>query len=308
MLKESVKQLIYTTLKPLSFDTRRRLAVWILDSIARASSEDDVARENGFASLDLADVAIQDRIRHLKYSGHHVSSGRTTPIKKFVIDEKAPWRKIDVEPLAMPGMLQYEETQFYEYIGALYEGLGAAIELGPWLGKSTRHIIRGLKKSPHFNDKKLYVFDDFTWRKSWMDPEAPEDLRLPNHSDFRPLFESFVKDIKSDLIVSKARITDFDGNEQLPRIAWQNQPIEVMYIDCGRTIRANEGWFEVFSPSFIPNVILLIMQDWRHHRERPRRPYNETLKFTTSHPEMELVHEVSQGSIACFLYRGAPDS
>ena len=63
---------------------------------------------------------------------------------------------------------------------------------------------------------------------------------------------------------------------------------------------------EVFSKSFIPNVILLIMQDWRRHRERPRRPYNETLK--TSHPEMELIHEVSQGSIAAFLYRGAPDS
>ena len=139
-----------------------------------------------------------------------------------------------------------------------------------------------------------------------MDPAAPEQLRLPNHSDFRPFFESFVRDIQPDLIVSKARIVDFDGNEHLPRIQWKDQPIEVMYIDCGRTTHVNEGWFGLFSQSFISNVTLLIMQDWRHHRERPRRPYNETLKFTTSHPEMELIHEVSQGGIATFLYRGAP--
>jgi hypothetical protein len=77
-----------------------------------------------------------------------------------------------------------------------------------------------------------------------------------------------------------------------------------MYIDCERTLQANEGWFEIFSPSFMPDVTLLIIQDWGLHRERPRQSYNQTLWFTEAHPELELVHELREGNIATFLYRG----
>src|SRR5438132_13551244 len=112
----------------------------------------------------------------------------------------------------MPGMITDDETKYYEYIGTLYEGHGEAIELGPWLGKSTRHIIRGLRKNVYFANKTLHVFDDFVWRSSWMDPHIPQDLRLPNHADFRSLFEKFVQDILLDLTVNCARIADYDGN------------------------------------------------------------------------------------------------
>lgn len=39
------------------------------------------------------------------------------------------------------------------------------------------------------------------------------------------------------------------------------------------------------------------------HRERPRQSYNQTLLFTNSHPEMELIYEVSERDVAAFLYR-----
>jgi hypothetical protein len=200
-------------------------------------------------------------------------------------------------------MITDEEARYYEWIGALYEGLGAAIELGPWLGKSTKHIIRGLKNNPQFCDQKLYVFDDFIWRTSWMNQHVAEHERLANHADFRRFFDLHVKDIQSCLIVSTAKIVDYEGNEHLPRIKWSGQPIEIMYIDCGRTFEVNEAWFEVFSECFIPGVTLLVMQDWGTHRERPRLSYNETLLFTNAHPELELIHEVSEGWLATFLYR-----
>ena len=38
----------------------------------------------------------------------------------------------------MPGMITDEEAQYYEWIGTFYQRAGAAIELGPWLGKSTK--------------------------------------------------------------------------------------------------------------------------------------------------------------------------
>jgi hypothetical protein len=135
-----------------------------------------------------------------------------------------------------------------------------------------------------------------------MDSCAPENLRRPNHTSFRDIFERFLKDDADHLQVSTAKIVDYEGNEHLPSIAWVAQPIEIMYIDCGRTFEVNEGWFRVFSPSFIPDVTVLVVQDWGTHRERPRLAFNQTLQFTNAHPEMELIHELSHGCAATFLY------
>ena len=204
-------------------------------------------------------------------------------------------------------MISDEEAQYYEYIGSFYQGLGEAIELGPWLGKSTHHIIRGLDKNPKFIGKQLYVFDDFVWRY-WMNPHMnrymSDDQHLPIHSDFRHLFEKYVRDIRPRLNVTKGKIVDYDGNENLPQIEWNGAPIEIMYIDCGRHLQVNEAWYRIFSPSLIPGISLLLMEDWRTHRERPRRAYNETDRFTAAHPELEIVHEVKDGFLATFLYQG----
>ena len=141
--------------------------------------------------IALAEVKFCDRVRHMRHSGRIVASGRSSPLSTFVRDHRAPWRKMNVEPINMPGMITDEEARYYEYLGTLYEGRGAAIELGPWLGKSTRHIVRGLRKTPRF--KRLYVFDDFIWRSSWMDQYVSKDLRPPNHATFRDIFESSSK-------------------------------------------------------------------------------------------------------------------
>jgi hypothetical protein len=254
--------------------------------------------------LSYAEVQIHDRIRYIKHSGRPIQSKRG-PLTSFVRDDRAPWLKTIVEPIDMPGMITDEEAQYYEWIGTLYQARGAAIELGPWLGKSTRHIIRGLKKSSRFDGSQLQVFDDFIWRSSWMNQYVSEDLRRPNHASFRDIFESFVGDDRDHLQVSTAKIVDYEGNEHLPNIAWSARPIEIMYIDCGRTFEVNERWFRVFSPSFIPDVTLLVMQDWGTHRERPRMPFNQTLQFTKAHREMEILHELSHGAVATFLYRNS---
>ena len=63
-------------------------------------------------------------------------------------EDPSPWTQQAriSDAIAKPGMISEEEGQYYEYIGGFYRGHGEAIELGPWLGKSTRHIIRGLDR------------------------------------------------------------------------------------------------------------------------------------------------------------------
>jgi hypothetical protein len=254
-------------------------------------------------------VLLEDRVRKFKsgnqplpvrldYSGHE-------HLQYWIMNKRSPWLGVPVDSLPIPGMLKKEEILYYNYVGRFYSGVGALVELGPWLGLSTSHIIRGLAANPHFKQVKLHVFDDFVWRSEWMDPFVSSDERRANHSDFQDLFEKYVAAISDRLIVTKGKIADCDGNEARTPIDWRGGPIEIMYIDCGRNLQANQGWYDRFSSSFIPGVTLLIMQDWRTHRDRPRQWFNQTKKFTdglASH--LRLLHEVSDGGIATFLFEG----
>jgi hypothetical protein len=307
MLKNIAKKIIS---RSLNLEQQKRVAGALeYNMLSNASKHDLSFLEDLFASMELFQRALEDRIRKIRFSGRSIPENPATwrgrsALRTWVMEDSAPWMTERVQPVTMPGMISDEEAQYYEYIGKLYEGQGEVIELGPWLGKSTKYIIRGLIKNQSFAGKTLHVFDDFVWRTSWMDPYLPEKERLPNHANFRPLFEKFMHDELPLLNVTRARIADYDGNETLPRISWDHNKIEMIYIDCGRTVQANEGWFEVLSPNLISDVSLLIMQDWRLHRERPRRFYNQTNLFTAAHPELELIHEVQQGGLATFLFRG----
>lgn len=297
--------------RSLPLRTQARLARAVLSGVAASASKQDLDLLEGlFAAVDVQQVTLEDRIRHLGLSGRviadGIASGGRLPLRTCLMEDHSPWtdQARSFDPIAMPGMISEEEARYYEYLGELYLGKGEAIELGPWLGKSTRHIIRGLDRNPKFVPRRLHVFDDFVWRASWMDPYVGSSERLPNHADFRHLFETYVAPVRERLNVTQGKIVDYDGNAARSQIGWSGASIEIMYVDCGLTRLVNEAWYRILSPCLIPNVSLLVMQDWRTHRERPRLSYNETYWFTGAHPELEIIHEVKDGGIATFLYRG----
>lgn len=299
--------------RSLSLRTKARLVHALLNNVTNSAAGDDAHLLDWlFAAVDQQLVLLEDRIRQIRFSGRLVpdraDSGGEPPFRTYLMEDQSPWmqRTEQFQTIGMPGMISEEEARYYEYIGGLYRGHGEAIELGPWLGKSTRHIIRGLDKNPAFHGRQLHVFDDFVWRSSWMNRHIDDREQLQNHADFRPLFEKYVEDIRGRLAVTQGKIVDYDGNQKFPQIEWSGAPIEIMYIDCGRTMQVNEAWYRIFSAGLIPDLSMIIMQDWRTHRERPRLSYNETWWFTAAHPELEIVHEVKDGGIATFLYRGKP--
>lgn len=252
---------------------------------------------------------FEDKLRQL-----HSLNSRVPAISSFngketlgawIMNEMSPWKQCPIEPVETPGMISSEESQYYAYIGRFYSGVGEAVELGPWLGRSTHFILKGLKPNPNFKGKKLFVFDDFVWRASWMNPSVNESEQLQNHQCFRPLFEKYTADIQSDIQVERSRIVEYDGNSSVAPLAWCGKPIELLYVDCGRTYAVNDGWYSILKKSFIPNRTLIIMQDWRLHREIPVKWYNQTKQFTDSKDtELDLIHEVKDGGVATFIYRG----
>lgn len=222
-----------------------------------------------------------------------------------ILQDKTPWTTIELKKCAIPMMLYPEELNYYQYIGRFYSGSGSVVELGPWLGGSTCNILHGLLPNPHFNGKKLYVYDDFVWRASWMNPCVPQHEHLPDNQDFQFLFEKYTKNFQEHLIVAKMKINAEALNKDIPQLVWSGGPVEILYTDCGRSFEANDAWYRIFSPYFIPNKTLIIMQDWGTHRDIPKKWYNQTTQFIESRgQELSMVHELKNGQIATFIYRG----
>jgi hypothetical protein len=235
---------------------------------------------------------------------------RTEKLSICILEEKTPWADQVCERSDTPGMILEEECKYYSYIGQFYSGKGEVVELGPWLGNSTLHILKGLESNPNWANRKLHVYDDFVWRSSWMDKWILNETMLPfkpnNHENFYPLFVHFTTQMRDHILAYKRKIDDYDGNEKISKLEWDKGPIEILYVDCGRTFSVNEAWFNIFSHAFIPGVTLLIMQDWRTHREVPLKWYNQIKQFTDSKgTQLTLIHELGDGGIATFLYRGS---
>lgn len=259
------------------------------------------------ADLESTLLRLEDRARAL--SAMQASTPRILaydhrePLQTYVQAAATPWDSLAPRPLHVPGMISDEERRYYEYIGRFYRGHGAAIELGPWLGASTHHIVAGLRTNPRFTNRPLIVVDDFVWRTSWMNKHVSPKEQLPNHTNFRHLFQKYTEAIQPYLDVRRLRIADYDGNEGIPSLSWDEGPIEMLFVDCGRTVAANEGWYKVLAPHLTENA-LIVMQDWRLHRERPRKWFNQTDLFTESKGDaLQLIHELRDGGVATFLFR-----
>lgn len=252
---------------------------------------------------------INDKIRQLRSREGVLPNiygfDKKSKISICVLEEKTPWAGTVVNDCKIPAMISMEEKQYYKWLGQFYSGEGEVVELGPWLGCSTFYILEGLKDNPCFNDKKLHVYDDFVWRSDWMDKYVPESLRPQNRGDFRHLFEMYTGSFNAQMSVEKRKICTYHDNKDLPQLAWGEKPVEIMYVDCGRTFEVNEQWYKIFSGAFIPNRTIIVMQDWRVHREVPVKWINQTKLFTDSKGlVLQQIHELKNGHVATFLYRG----
>lgn len=236
--------------------------------------------------------------------------GRQT-LARSILDPQAPWTRIPVPHCPIPGMLTAAERRYYSYITPFYSGAGQVVELGPWLGLSTHYLLTGLLANPAFNGKTIQVYDDFTWRSSWMNKWlAGTDIQPPgNHESFLPIFRDQMQAHLDRLEIHRCKVADHDGNEALPPLEWSGGGIELLVVDCGRSLRVNEAWYRALSPSFIPDKTLVIMQDWQNHKRVPEVWWENTRIFTEGKEgALDLIHEVDRAGLAAFIYRNPKET
>jgi hypothetical protein len=244
-------------------------------------------------------VEVEDAERKRQASEHPTIHENWGP--SSVMESRPPWSSQSSDADG-PNMLSGEERQYLRWIASSVKGVGKVVELGPWLGQSTRCLLDGLD-----GPQDLVTVDDFVWRSSWMDDYlAKTSYQAPaNHDSFLPLFQEVNHTRLSRLDIIQARFSVSDGNEGVPPFVWTGEPIELLVVDCGRNQELNETWYRAVKSSLVGGQTLVVMQDWRLFREVPFRWYNQTRQFTESKAsELTLHHEVSDGGLASFLYTG----
>jgi len=222
--------------------------------------------------------------------------------RSWIQSKDSPWigfpHRSDI---SLPEMLTDEEVSYLAWLTSeQIRGDFSLVEIGPWLGFSTRLLTYG--KNQRF---KVTTIDDFIWRKSWMDSYVNPEFRLDNGASFLEQFKTLNSDYLEYIEIIERRLNVYDGNEKIPQLQSFDLPdlIDVLFVDCGRTLEVNETWWAIMEPKLIPNQTLVVMQDWRLWREIPFKFYNQTLFFTEAHSEnLQLIHEVSDGGLAAFIY------
>ncbi|MDX8412785.1 MAG: hypothetical protein R8J85_01730 [Mariprofundales bacterium] len=239
--------------------------------------------------------------------------GQHHPIRlqREVLERRTSWSGLEIADCPIPTMLTQDEKRYYHYITNFYSGTGAVVEIGPWIGSSTYNILGGLSQNPAFtSDKRLYVYDDFVWRSSWMDKwlVGTGIAPLANGASFLPLFSEMMARYANRLQATAMKLMDAGDNDHVPWFKWDRGLVELCFIDCGRALAMNETWYRTLEPYFIPDQTIIVMQDWQNFKNVPEQYWENTKIFTDSKGErLDLIHELKNSGTASFVYRGKPN-
>lgn len=181
-----------------------------------------------------------------------------------------------------------EKRYLYWLTSSCYSGRGAVVEVGTWLGSSTIHLAAGLRDAGYTD--RLHCYDRFEWRRLHGNKA---DLDLDIGDDFQPHFEANVRPIAPDVRVTKADLSE---------IRWDGGPIEILFLDAPKKLRAISDAFAAFGPALVPGLSVIVFQDYTHLPSYPLAAIVSCLS-----DRLELLHVVETGGTATFAVRGPLD-
>jgi hypothetical protein len=169
------------------------------------------------------------------------------------VNTDRPWEEISIPPAldAMKSMLSRDEKQYLIWLTSeKYEGWGAIVELGAWLGSSTVALAEGLRRRGATS--MIESFDLFRW-ETYMSDAVSADLNAGD--DFLPLFMREVGDYAHWIQAHKVDLLNY---------TWEGGPIEILFIDSAKTWDLTNAVLKSFGPRLLPGRSRVVLQDFRY--------------------------------------------
>lgn len=173
--------------------------------------------------------------------------GRTEQAAPAWIGEVLP-----AEAARVPSMLPLEERQYlYWLTTAAYEGWGAVVDLGPWLGSSTMALAAGLRgrglRTP------VDSFDLFVWQEH-MEAAAPAGLAAG--ADFRPLFDRETAPYAANIDARRQDLRCF---------RWDRGPVEILHVDAAESWELTNAILRGFAHALQPQRSRVVVRNFRYY-------------------------------------------
>lgn len=170
-----------------------------------------------------------------------------------------PWKSESYEPRGngiwnIPTMLSQEERKMLAYVTEnIFNGEGAIVDLGCFLGGSTAFLAHGLAKNRHKPSAKVQSFDLFElgdFEKTSFFPSR--NLEIPADHKTVEMFRQYIRPWADKVEINEGNLLDYQ---------WSGGPIEVLFIDLMKSKELYNHVIQQFLPSLIPGSSIVILQD-----------------------------------------------
>jgi len=151
------------------------------------------------------------------------------------------------------GMTTAEEQRYlFHYARDCYDGSGAIVDLGCWLGSTTIPLTMGLESASR--DHIVHAYDLFEWH-AWMDRYAGElKGRFAGGDSFLPEFEQ-----RLGPLISRVSIHVGD----LTKVGWSGGPIAFLLVDAMKSWELCSTIYRNFLPFVMDGKGLVMHQDFK---------------------------------------------
>jgi len=213
-----------------------------------------------------------------------------SPVARERIGLRTPRVNSDFEGVRLPempdvpGMISPGEGRYlYWLVSDTYAGVGAIVEIGTWLGRSTIHLASGLRDSGVRG--KLHSFDNFLWAGGSDSQKSGLDLK--RGENFRSFFEKNIAPYRAIIEVTEGNFEEY---------SWDSDaPIEILFLDAPKDAPSLSTCLGTFGPALVPGVSTVVSQDYQHPLS-----YDLPLAFHRLRSKLEMVHTVESGGSVGF--------
>lgn len=146
-------------------------------------------------------------------------------------------------------MLTEPELKLLHSISKNFKNKGIIVDAGCFIGGSTLALASGILDRIHH--KVIHSYDRFLAEKYTLGKYLPENLEL--NSSIFPFFLEQTKDINYLIEVYNGDILTFKAPDE---------DIEILFLDVLKTPIVNDHVVEQFFPKLIPNLSIVIQQDY----------------------------------------------